>query len=196
MGCAWSERGPTLSQLWTLVCTSEGLCCAISSCLWVLSPWHFKMIKIISCSFPCHVFTCSCWYLGCGWFLLAFFFLPWALGHTLTLTVLGPCCPHEPPFLACQGGVEAPGCNAGCHRWQQAKAKGVSESLAQTVCCAVLCLLRMTGTIREHTSSVPVLMVFCISPGIKSSIKVVQIFAPSFTNSLWPYIFGDKNSLC
>lgn len=192
MGCAWSERGPRSELLFVPRKASAVPSPPACEC------YHHGILrwsKLSRAAFPV-MFTCSCWYLGCGWFLLAIFFLPWAVGHTLTLTVLGPCCPHEPPFLACQGGAEAPGCNAGCHRWQQAKAKGVSESLAQIVCCAVLCLLRMTGTIREHTSSVPVLMVFCISPGIKSSIKVVQIFAPSFTNSLWPYIFGDKNSLC
>lgn len=67
-----------------------------------------------------------------------------------------------------RGGAEVPGRNAVCQRWHQAKVKGVSESLAQIVNCAMLCVLRMT---REHTNSVPVLMFFCTSPSIKGAIK-------------------------
>lgn len=195
MGCAWSEHGPTLSQLWTLVGTSGGLCCAISPRLGVLSSWRFKMVRTTSFSFSCHGLPCSCWCPGCSWFLLAVFFLPWALGPWINTECWGPAA-HRSPCCWCPKAM-----------WKhQAVVQFVTggsrpkQSLFQGLWPRYFTVLgsacsRWQGTIREHTSSVPVLMGFYISPSIKGSIKAVQKFAPSFTNSLWPYIFGDGKSL-
>lgn len=83
-----------------------------------------------------------------------------------------------------------------CHRWQQAKAKGVSGSLAQIVQCAGLCLLRLTRDSKREPK-------FCLSfNGFSVSALVKRALLKQFRDlflvlqTLYGLIYLETGIVC